>query len=253
MAKRYYQLAGGGTQLNVYDDPQMLDQAALQGQLDAFVLFRSLDDTARGFLAQGGIPGAGIAGGWPDLASFDAYLDGEIDRLRDVLDYFSYESRVENLTVRDGAWVTPEALSSVSHANVGEPGTNTIDGDFGTWWQSDQAGVRSIVWQVRPYPKHILGVRFRVPNTDVRAQIQNVTIKAAGGLPLIDDPGNVVETGVDFTYLGDIWVEHMFPPPGVFSKRWLKMEFSQSLHVLDADQVRIREVEVRVGVTNHEL
>lgn len=252
MAKLFYQLGGPG-QLNIYDDPQQILQTDLENTRDVLAELLSLSDLTREALAQGGVPALGIPGSFESLSQFDDYLSDERDRILDVLDYFGYETRVENLTVRDAAWYTPEAIESVSHENVGEEASNAIDGDFGTWWQSDDASgnPRTIVFRVRSYPKKFMGFRLRISNAgEGRVQLQDVTIKSSGALAMIDDPGNVVEAGVDFAHDGDAWMEYNFAM-GAGGRRYLKLEIPASLHA-DPDQIRIREIEVRVGITNHD-
>ena len=249
MAKLFYQNAGGGN-LNVYDDPQVLVQSDLQAQDTALDEIIALSDTLRTFLAQGGIPGLGIPGGFSDLASFDSYLEDESERIKDILDYFDYGTRVENLTVRDGEWVVPEALESVSDEAPGEEGTKSIDGDNGTWWQSNASGTRTIVFRVKSYKKKFEQIRLRISNANEdRAELQNVTVKAAAALVNIDDAGNTIGTGVNFDHGGDNWMEYVFPTKK--RARYLKLEIPGSLHS-NPDQVRIREIQVFTGIHNHD-
>lgn len=255
MAKLWYDPAAGGTQLKVWDDAQVLERSSIAADLASFQLFRDLDDNARTYLATGGIAGAGISGGWPDLASFDAYLDGEIDRFADLLDYFDYESRVETLTVRDGDWFLPEAVESVTHEEVGSEASFAIDNDGGgdpnaplnsTYWQSNAAGARELVVRVRGYRKKLLGIRLRTNSGDARAQLQALEVRAANGLESLDDPGNVVATGVDVDDLAN-WYEVDF----VKTARYVKLVASTSAHT-NVDHLRIRSLQVRVGIINHE-
>lgn len=251
MAKLYYQLGGPG-QINVYDDPQVLSQNDLIGQRDALSEILGLSDVFRSALAQSGIPFFGIPGGHNTLADFDDFINEELDRLNDVLDYFSYSSRVEELTVRDNAWFTPEAVVDVSHEEVGNEAVNAIDGDFGTWWQSNEGGTdpRTITFRVRSYSKKIEGIRLRISNPgEDRAELQDVTIRASKALAMIDDPGNVFASGIDFSHDGDAWMEHIFASPA-HGKRFIKLDIPSSLHS-NPDHVRIREIEVRVGTTAH--
>lgn len=247
MAKLFYQNAGAGF-LNVYEDPLLEDEAALTALLPQLQEVQALSDSLRGVIAQGGIPQLGLASAG-SLEAFDDALVDEIERVQDILDYFSYETRVENLTVRDGLWITPVALESVSDENVGEEGVLAVDQDFGTWWQSDASGLRSIVFRVRDHRKMVEGLRLRCPSTDERCQLQGVTVRGAAALALIDDPGNVLDTNVDFTYAGNIWIEHTLAQKKRL--RYLKLDVSQSLESSGTDSLRIREIEVRAGITNH--
>lgn len=260
MAKLFYQLGGAGV-LNVYDDPQVLQQTDLEDQRDALVEIQGLSDELRGFLAQGGIPGLGIPGGFPDLATFDAAVDDDVDRLKDILEYFNYESGSANLTVRTGDWFTPEAVEVPlpDFTGVGfEPdkaidviGGDPDDPDHSTWWQSEINGTREIIFRIRDFPKKIEGIRLRVSNSgEGRSQLQNVTIKAAGSIANLDNVGNTFATDVDFTWAGSNWIEHTFAS-AAFSKRYIKLEVATSLHS-NTDHVRIRSIQARVGITNHD-
>lgn len=249
MANLYYDPINGGLDMRVFKDPQIVSREDIEQQIAGFLVFRTLSDDARTLLASGGIPGAGIQGGWPDLASFDSYMDDELDRLRDILDYFDYEAGDAGLVVRTADWFTPIAVESVSDENVGEEGVLTIDEDNTTWWGSDLAGTRSIVWEVRGYKKKLLGLRLRTTSGDDRTRLQGVTIRGSQAIGMIDEPQNEIATGVDFAYDGNVWMEYTFPSPKL--ARYLKLEFDTSAHS-SPDEIRIREIEVRVGIINHE-
>lgn len=207
MAKLFYQLGGPGL-LNVFEDPQVEDQAALQTLLPKLQEIQALSDELRADIAFNGIPSLNLSGA-PDLATFDDLLTDEVERVQDILDYFDYDTRAESLTVRDGAWITPEAVESVSHEETGNEATLSIDNDFGSWWQSNDSGVRTIVYRVRGYRKRITGFRVRVPTpADLRSQLQNVTVSAAAARSQINEPSNVLETGINIVELGSAWVEH---------------------------------------------
>lgn len=248
MAKKFYERTGGGTAMNIWTDPDVWQQAEFQDQLPVLQDIRALTDEARTYVALTGIPSLGIPP-TADLVSFDDILDDEIDRLLDILDYFNYDGKDETITVRDGAWVTPIALESVSDENVGEEGIHAIDQDNAAWWQSDAAGLRSIVFRVRDYRKMVVGLRLRTTAGDERTQLQGVSVSASQALGMIDDPSNVIETGIDFVYAGNAWMEHILASKK--RGRYLKLDCSLSLHTTP-DQIRIREIEVRVGITNHD-
>lgn len=249
MAKLWYQLGGPG-QINVYSDPQVLNQANLQTELATFQAIQGLDDQFRTWIASSGLAAAGIPGGFPDLQSFDDFLDDEVDRLADVLDYFDYEARQESITVRDGDWFVPEAVESVSDEFNENVAARSIDGDNATWWQSNATGERSIVYRVRSYRKRMSEIRLRISGAgEGRTQLQGLTVRASAALGQIDAPGNVMASGVDLSHDGDAWLEVAFASPK--RARFIKLETSGSLHS-NPDQVRIREIQVRVGVTNHD-
>lgn len=251
MAKLLYQLGGGsGSLLNVYDDPQVLVKEDIQNSITASQEIRDLSDETKTLLAQGGVPGLGIpsfGGSGLGLDSFNDYIDEDLERLKDTLDYYDYDTRQESLTVRSGSWVVPISASA-SHTENGSDISSSYDQDYGSWWESDITGSREVIFQVRDYKKKMFGIRMRIPNTDERAQLQNVTIRGSNNINMIDDPDNIIDTGVNFTYVGNIWVEHYFS--STKSGKYLKLEFSGSLHS-NPEQVRIRDIEIRVGIINH--
>lgn len=254
MARLYYHPINGGDDIEVYDDPQILNKADLELQRDALLDVQGLTDELRTLIASNGLASIGLpsfAGQADPLSMFDDYVQDELDRLLDVLDYFDYTTSSARISIAEHQWITPIAIESVSDENVGEEATLAIDEDFGTWWQSDAVGTREIVFELRGYPKKIEQVRLRAPVSDLRAQLQGVTIKAAKALAMIDAPGNVLDTDVDFTYVDNIWLEHVLTTPK-FNARYIKLEVATSLHVANPEQVRIREIEVRVGTRNHE-
>lgn len=246
MAKLWYEPKVGGTELHTWNDPQVLVQADIVDQQAAFAEVRTLGPELRTALANSGIPGLGVSGGWPDLESFDAYLEDEDDRLNDLLDYFAYDSRVENLTVRDGDWFVPQAIEAFSAENVGEEAVLSVDGNNGTWWQTNGAG--DITFLVRDYRKMLTGLRLRTTSGDLRAQIQGVDISASPGPNGVDDPTNLLDSGINFTYGGNAWMEHTFSSKK--RARYLKLVIPGSLN--GAGHVRIREINIRVGITNHD-
>ena len=242
----HYEPKAGGTELHVTKDPQVLTVASMQDELTMFTEVRGWSDASRTALAQGGIPSLGIDGGFQSLEDFDTYLEKEFDRLADILDYFGYDSRVEQMTVRDGDWFVPDSVEDFSAENVGEETPFAIDGDNSTWWQFD--GAADITFKVRDHKKMITGLRLRTTSGDLRCQLQGVDIYASQGIGAIDDPGNLLDSGIDFTYAGEAWMEH------VLSKkkraRYLKLVIPASLN--GSGHVRIREFNVRVGITNHD-
>lgn len=251
MARFWYQLSGDPDVFNVYADPTTLDRADMEAYRDFLLEVQGASDAIRIELAMGSLNAVPGIGPQQSLQDFDDLVQDELDRYLDILDYYDYDTRQQTLTVRDGAWITPIAIESVSHENVGEEATLAIDGDFGTWWQSDASGTREIVFELRSYPKKIERLRVRAPASDLRAQLQGVTIKAAKNINMIDDPRNWLDTDIDLTYTGNIWLEHTLTTPK-FNARFMKLECATSLFVANPEQVRIREIEVRVGTRNHE-
>lgn len=249
MAKLFYQLGGGGgTILNVFDDPQVLVEGDLQTEMTTLQTIKGLSDPFRTSIAQAGIPSLGVPGGWPSLEAFDTYIDEALQRLQDILDYFGYEGGTANISVRTTNWFVPEAIESVTDENIGAEATLAIDGIYTTWWQSDAPGERKIIFRVRDYKKKFLGLRLRATAGDDRTWLQDVTISGSVGIAMIDDPGNVIDTDVDFDYAGNAWMEVVFSAPK--TAKFLQLAIPTSTA---GDTIRIRGIEVQVGIINHEL
>lgn len=249
MAKNFYEGISANTGFRQYEDPEEQFYADLVARRAQIVEAQGISDELRTNIAVCGLPDLDIPAA-SSLQNFDDTLQAELDRLDDLADLENYETTALNLTIKDGAWFTPVAVEDVSHENVGEEATRAIDGDNGTWWQSDAAGLRVITFEVRGYPKRFERIRLRISNAgEGRTQLQDVTIRAAQNVSQIGDPSTIVDAGVDFVYSGSAWMEHVFTSP-VFAKRYVRLESSLSLHA-DPDQLRIREIHVRVGVTNH--
>lgn len=249
MAKVNYQLANGGTELHIEDDAQVIVLSDLQGQLTAFQTIASLDDQTRTWIATSGLASAGVPGGFPDLGSFDEFIEDEVDRLRDILDYPSYETAQVSKTVLDGAWQTPVAIESASHEEVGSEATQAIDGEFDQWWQSNTSGVRTLVVKLRDYKKRYSKLRLRILGGDDRTKLQDVTLKMSVALVMIDEPQSIIAQNVDFDHQGAAWTEFVFPNKK--NGKYLKLEMATSLHS-NPDELRIRELELFATITNHD-
>lgn len=247
MPKIFYQQDGvDPTQIFVWADPATEDTDELGNDtLTALQQLQTLGDESLALLAGGGIPG--LVPPQPDLQTLKDFIDKEVNRRRDILDYPSYDLKTEQiLNVFDGMWMLPEAVESVSHENVGEEGPLSIDGLNTTWWQSDQAGLRVATYRLRTYTKRLERIRLRSPVGDLRAQLQNVTIKVANTIANLDS--NVVDSGVNFTHAGNDWIEHPFPSP--HNGLYIRIETDDSLHA--SDHIRIREVQSRVITRRHD-
>lgn len=245
MAKQFYQKVAD--ELVSWDDPQNLTtQADIQARIDALTPFQGLADGARELLAQGGVPGAGIAGGWPDLASFDDYLNDEIERLQDIADYYDYQVKQETIgNVADGAWWAFESVEAVSDESIGAAAL-AIDAENSTGWETNVLPC-SITLRLRDYRKNVESIRIWCPNNTQKTFLNGVTVRAAQALNMIDDPSNVVASGVSVAHDGQAWQEVPFD----FKKRcrYVKLDITDSQH---ASNVLLRNIEARVTTFNHE-
>lgn len=265
MANIYYDPINGGADIQIYKDPQVISRVDLEAQRDALLNVQGLSDELRGFIASSGLSALSIPSfvGQPDpLDAFDSYIDDELTRLKDTIDYFDYESGTANLNVRTADWFLPVAVEDFTDETVGGEAVNAIEAENGgdpdpndpvltTWWQSESSGLRVITFHLRDYSKKLEGIRLRAGSAgDGRAQLQGVTIKAANALAMIDDPSNVQAEDVDFTHAGDNWMEHTFASPKARA-RYIRLECSESLHS-NTDHLRIRAMQARVGIFNYD-
>lgn len=247
MAKQFYQKSNGD--LVVWGDPQNLsEQAVLQERIDALTPFQALPDEARTLLAQGGVPGAGIPGGFSDLASFDTWLNDELERLQDVVDYYGYQVKQETLgNVCDGDWFAFEAVEAFSSETPLFEADRVIDGENSTDWRplTDPA---SITLRLRSYRKNVESIRLWIPNNTLMTELQGLTIRAAQNLGQIDEPRNVVASDLNLSYDGAAWQTVPFD----FKKRcrYIKLDITGSNHVANA--IAIRNIKARVVTFNHE-
>jgi len=247
VAKQFYQKSGDD--LVSWDDPQNLTtQADLQARVDALTPFQGLDDGSRSLLAQGGVPGAGIPGGFPDLASFDDFLSDEIERLRDLVDYYDYQVKQETLgNVADGAWFEPEAVEAFSSETVGGEAVLAVDGVKSTGWEpADEPA--SITFRLRSYRKNVESIRLWIPQNTLKTELQGLTVRAAQALSMIDEPQNVVASGLSLAHDGTAWQVVPFD----FKKRcrYIKLDIDGSNN--GQNKIMVRAIEARVTTFNHE-
>ena len=259
MANLYYDPIESKTKLQVYKDPQIKTKTDMEDDRDTLQSIQGLSDAFRGDIAQSGLASLGIPGGFGSLQDFDDFVEAELDRILDELDYFDYEVNTANLNIVDFDWFLPEALETPLPADNGtDVVANCIDAQGGgspdpndplntTYWQLEVAGARALIVRLRGYTKRCEGIRLRTNAGDTRAQLQGLTVKAANSLANIDDVANTVATGVNLDDT-NAWYEVSFVKPKC---RYLKLEFSTSAHT-NPDITRIRSLQVKVGITNHD-
>lgn len=263
MPKQGYKFDDANQVFEIINENQVLSKSDMKVQLAAFREVRAFDDATRTKLALGA-PGFFIQQGqFQSLADLDTHLDDEIKRLGNMLDYEFYNRAPLTINgVASHGYMVPEAVESVSDDNGSDIAANAIDvvggdpwaAEPSTFWQSEITGTREIVFRLRgDYDVKVEGIRLRVNASDTRAALQDVTIKAASNINRIDDPGNVMTPApVAFVNTGKANVEYIFPGGPKFNARYVKLEFSTSLHPPTFNEVRIRVFEARVGVINFE-
>lgn len=247
MAKQFYQLVG--EDLVVWDDPQNLTtQADIDARVASLTPFRDLPDDARTLLAQGGVPGAGIPGGFPSLSDFDNFLTDEIERLQDISDYYDYSAKQETIgNVRGGSWFVPEAVEAFSSEQVGGEAALAIDGENSTGWTAD-AGAGSITFRLREYRKNVEKLRLWIPNNTLKTELQGLTIRAAQALSQIDESGNVMLSDLDLEHDGTAWQDIVFPAKK--RCRYIKLDMDGSNH--GSNEPMIRSIEAWVTTFRHD-
>ena len=147
---RWYEPSGSPTDtLAVIRDKLIFTKAADDARLLVITDIQGLSDTTRQAIA-----------GSQDLADFDAGLEAEEWEIRDRLDYYSYPTRTENLTVADGAWFSPDSVDSFCGEHATNVASNTVDGNTGTFWQHFNSHTHNITFKLRDWPKKVTKIRF---------------------------------------------------------------------------------------------
>lgn len=267
MANIFYDPILSGTAMQIYKDPQVITKVDFEAARDDLINIQAIPQSLREDLAlQGVTAGFVVIPGFPTpdpeqpektpLELFDEYVDAELDRVSDILDYFDYESGTAGFSVRTGDWFLPEAVEDVSDEDVGQEATLAIDAVGGgdpdpndplntTYWSSSTPGLRVITFRLRSYTKRCEGIRLRTNNGDTRAQLQGLTVKASNSLGQIDAPENLEASGVNVDDAAG-WFEINFVK---VKCRYIRLEASTSAF---GDVLRIRSIQARVGITNHD-
>lgn len=237
MAKRFYANVAGGVDLDLFIDPQAFNKTVDTDRLAVITELQGLSDDTRTVVA--------ICAGAADLAAYDTALQDEEWEIRDRLDYYTlYANRTQNLTVRDGAWFSPDTVDSF----CGETGANlvgnSIDGTNSTFWRHSVDERHSVIYKLRDYPKKVAKIRFRYNSTEpVTEQLSNLDVHAAKNLAKIDDAQNILETGINISWptgQGAVWVEHTLAQKKN-KARYIKLLFDTA-HASNRSQIREFEV-----------
>lgn len=216
---RWFEPRAGGTRLQVIRDKFNFDKADDEARLAVINEIQALSDSARQL----------VAGGTP-LADFDTDLQLEEWQIRDRLDYYDlYSNRQETITVRDGAWFTPDAVESF----CGESGTDvvgqSIDGLNNTIWRHTVNERHNVIYRLRDYPKKISKIRFRYANNEPdRERLTSLDVHASKNLNRIDDVESILEQGINISWpvgAGNTWVEHVLAQKKA-NARYIKLSFT---------------------------
>lgn len=203
MAKRLWEQITVGTDIKLWIDPEPYNKTDLQDERDRLQAIKTSPLECRTELA--------VCKGYPSVADYDDFIQDEIDEIKDLIDYFGYSTKVTNLTVMDGEWFTPTDIESVSNEDVGNEAVNAVDGNNVTFWRSSNNEVHEIIFKLRTYPKKIS--KFRIwyaSGESARERLNDIDVHAANALGNLDEPQNILETGINLTWTagGGVWVEH---------------------------------------------
>ena len=184
---------------------------------------------------------------YPNLASYDDYIQDQIDEIKDRVDYYDYDTKVTNITNHTGSWFSPIAIESVLSEDVGNEAVNAIDGNNATFFRDSINQQHIIIFELRDYAKKISKIRFRYgAGESARERLNNMDVHASKAVVNIDDANNILETGINITWpvaAGEVWVEH------TLASKKNKAKFIK-LVIDDTDngnnQAQIREFEVWV-------
>lgn len=241
MTDQYKVVTAGQVLETNRDLPPQFIKTADQDRLDAITVIQGMTDAER----------TAIMGdfGYQTLADFDQYLEQEEEwRLRDRLDWYTYDDKTVQFTAKDGAWFLPEAVESFCAEEIGNEATKSIDGLNSTFWQDLTNHQHSIVYRLRGYPKKISKIRWRYGGSAARERLNDIDISASRGLLKIDDANNILDTGINPTWPAGpaVWVEHDLTVAGKKSNkcRYLKMSVGNTDNV--NNQLQLREFQVWV-------
>lgn len=201
MAIRLWEEITAGTDIKLWVDPEIYNKTAVTSERNYFQDILDASVALRTELAQ--------CQGYEDLESFDSFTQDRIDSANDLLDSFDYVTKVQNLTVKDGAWFSPDSIQSVESEDVGNEASRSIDGNTVTFFRDSVNHQHVIIFKLRDYPKKISKIRFWYTGS-ARERINNMDVHAANAVPNIDEPENILETDInlDWGVVNDVWIEH---------------------------------------------
>lgn len=230
---RHYVNVAGGVDLDVVTDVERDNKVADLARVSEIEEIEALSDTTRTRLA--------ACAGAVDLVAYDVQILDEKWEIQDRLDYYTlYSNRTQNLTVRDGAWFTPDSVDSFCGETGGDVVGQSIDGTNSTVWKHSVNERHSVVYLLRDYPKKVSRIRFRYNSTEPAVErLTNLDVHAAKNVANIDDAENILETGINITWptgQGSTWVEHTLAQKKA-KARYIKLVFDTA-HSQNTAQVR---------------
>lgn len=203
MAKRLWERITAGTDIKLWIDPEPYNKTADTTEQARLQAIRDAADAVRTELA-------GCLG-YPDLTSFDDFIQDQIDEIKDRVDYYDYDTQVTNITNHVGAWFSPDSIHSVLDEDVGNEASKSIDGNTVTFFRDSTNHQHIIVFKLRDYAKKIAKIRFWYGSGEsARERLNNMDVHAAQSANNLDNPENILEIGINISWPtpGGVWVEH---------------------------------------------
>lgn len=235
MAVRLYEPKAAGAELQLWADPQRYVKIELEEELSALEELIALSPEARE-----------LANGQLDREDWDEFSAAQRARLKNLIDFFDYDTKVVDLTVADGAWFQMEAVEDFCGEEAPRPAVDSIDGDTGTFWQHDQDHAHQITWRLRDYEKRVSKVRVWL-GANARSKLNNLDIYVANSVGGLNLPTNLAITGASIS-TADAWneIDFTIEQVGQF------VRFTGFGSQNSVDESRIREVEAWVETIEYD-
>lgn len=239
MPSRWYEPQSLSTELNLFIDPTLYVKTEDIELVSDLEDIQASSDDIRLEL--------GLCRGFQFLEDFDLDIQLQREDALDRLDYYDYDTRVQQLTVADGAWFSPILVESFCAEDVVNVASRSIDGMNNTFWRDSTNHQHVIIYELRAYPKKIAKIRFRYgAGESARERLNNMDVHASRGIGNIDEPENILETGINISWpvaAGEVWVEHTLASKKN-KARYVKLVIDDTDNA--GNQCQIREFEVWV-------
>lgn len=230
MAIRLYEPVG--IDIKLWSDPRIFEMAVLEAEVVDLDFLIAQDDPVRLRLGQ--------CKGFQTLEEYDDYLDSEWGMRRDLIDFFDYDTKVVNITSKNGAWFLPIGVESFCGEEVGREAIYAIDGSQSTFWQHEDNEAHEIIFKLRDYKKRVEKIRI-YRGSNARSALNNLDIYVANSIGGLDDPQNlaIADASID---IDDDWNEIVFSTKQ--RGRYIRLTGFGSEN--NSNESRIRELEAWV-------
>lgn len=225
----------GTTDTKLWKDPTIYTKADIPGDITTLEAILALSDDAKTWII------SQSRTLYQSISDFNDAVQDEVDKLKDILDYFDYVTKNTTITNYDGMWMTPEAVESVCGEDTGQEATLSIDGTNSTYWEHDVNEAHEIVYRIRPYLKKCSKIRLRLP-TAVKAKLHNLTVHAAQSISGLSNNDNKVIDDISPVWIEQSWNEFVFD----FKRRAKYLKLSGFGSENANDYIRIYEIDVWV-------